>query len=109
MNGVDGICITKLDVLDGMSMLNICIGYSMDGKRVDLIPTGADAVARCTPIYETMPGWQTSTFGVKSYAELPANARAYLERIEQLTNVRIAMISTGPDREETILQQHPFK
>jgi len=109
LNGVDGICITKLDVLDGMSTLNICIGYSMDGKRVDLIPTGADAVARCTPIYETMPGWQTSTFGVKSYAELPANARAYLERIEQLTNVRIAMISTGPDREETILQQHPFK
>ena len=81
----------------------------MDGKRVDLIPTGADAVARCKPIYETLPGWQASTIGVKTYDALPANARAYLERIEQLTNVRIAMISTGPDREETILREHPFR
>src|SRR5690242_11260138 len=108
LNGVDGICITKLDVLDGISTLNVCVGYMMDGKRLDLIPTGADAVARCTPIYEALPGWQESTFGVKSYDALPANARAYLERIEQLTNVRIAMISTGPDREETILVHHPF-
>jgi len=92
-----------------MPTLNICVGYTMDGKRLDLIPTGADAVARCVPIYETMPGWQTSTFGAKTYAALPSNARAYLERIEQLTKVRIAMISTGPDREETILQQHPFR
>ena len=81
----------------------------MDEKRLDLIPTGADAVARCKPIYETMPGWQSSTFGVKSYEGLPPNARAYLERIEELTHVRIAMISTGPDREETILRKHPFK
>jgi adenylosuccinate synthase len=108
LNGVDGICITKLDVLDGMPALKICVGYTMDGKRVDLIPTGADAVARCVPIYETMPGWQTSTFGAKTYAALPSNARAYLERIEQLTKVRIGIISTGPDREETIVQQHPF-
>jgi adenylosuccinate synthase len=108
LNGVDGICITKLDVLDGISTLNICVGYIMDGKRLDLIPTGADAVARCTPIYETLPGWQESTFGVKSYDALPATARAYLERIEQLTGVRIAMISTGPDREETILRNHPL-
>ena len=108
LNGVDGMCITKLDVLDGMPTLKICVGYTMDGKRLDLIPTGADAVARCVPIYETLPGWQTSTFGAKTYDALPSNARAYLERIEQLTKVRIAMISTGPDREETILQQHPF-
>ena len=108
LNGVDGLCITKLDVLDGMETLHICIGYTMDGKRVDRIPTGADAVARCLPIYETMPGWQASTFGVKTYDALPANARAYLERIEQLTSVRIAMISTGPDREETILRHNPF-
>jgi adenylosuccinate synthase len=109
LNGVDGLCITKLDVLDGMQTLNICIGYTMDGKRIDRIPTGADAVARCLPIYETMPGWQASTLGVKTYDALPANARAYLERIEHLTNARIAMISTGPDREETILRHHPFK
>jgi len=108
LNGVDGMCITKLDVLDGMPTLKICVGYTMDGKRLDLIPTGAEAVARCVPIYETLPGWQTSTFGAKTYDALPSNARAYLERIEQLTKVRIAMISTGPDREETILQQHPF-
>jgi adenylosuccinate synthase len=108
LNGVDGVCITKLDVLDGMQTLNICIGYTMDGKRLDRIPTGADAVARCLPIYETLPGWQASTVGVKTYDALPANARAYLERIEQLTNVQIAMISTGPDREETIVQDHPF-
>ena len=108
LNGVDGVCITKLDVLDGISTLNVCVGYMMDGKRLDLIPTGADAVARCTPIYKTMPGWQESTVGVKSYDALPANARAYLERIEQLTSVRIAMISTGPDREETILRHHPL-
>jgi adenylosuccinate synthase len=109
LNGVDGMCITKLDVLDGMASLNICVGYSIDGKRLDLLPSGAEAVARCKPIYETMPGWQASTFGAKSYDALPANARAYLERVEQLTNVKIAMISTGPDREETILRQHPFR
>jgi adenylosuccinate synthase len=108
LNGVNGLCITKLDVLDGMQTLNICIGYTMDSVRLDRIPTGADAVARCRPIYETMPGWQASTVGVKTYGELPANARAYLERIEQLTKVQIAMISTGPDREETILRHHPF-
>jgi adenylosuccinate synthase len=109
LNGVNGLCITKLDVLDGMQTLNLCIGYTMDGKRLERIPTGADAVARCLPIYETMPGWQASTVGVKTYDALPATARAYLERIEQLTKVPIAMISTGPDREETILRHHPFE
>ncbi|TMG96897.1 MAG: adenylosuccinate synthase [Betaproteobacteria bacterium] len=108
LNGVDGLCITKLDVLDGMQTLNICTAYTMDGKRLDRIPTGADAVARCLPVYETVPGWQASTLGVKTYDALPPNARAYLERIEQLTNTQIAMISTGPDREETILRQNPF-
>src|SRR5207248_3166736 len=88
--------------------LKICVGYRVDGARVDLIPTGADAVARCEPIYESMPGWPLSTVGVKTYDQLPASARAYLERIEALTNVPIAMISTGPDREETILKQAIF-
>jgi adenylosuccinate synthase len=109
LNGVDGLCITKLDVLDGMRELCICTRYTMGGAPLDLIPTGADAVARCTPVYETLPGWHASTVGAKTFDALPASARAYLERIEQLTGVPIAMISTGPDREETILRHHPFE
>ena len=109
LNGVDGVCITKLDVLDTLPSLNICVGYTVDGEKLDLIPIGADAVANCKPIYETLPGWQSSTVGIATYDALPRNARAYLERIEQLTNVPIAMISTGPDREETILRHHPFE
>jgi len=109
INGVDGLCITKLDVLDGMPELRICIGYMMDGAKVDLIPTGADAVSRCIPIYETLPGWKDSTLGAQSFDALPANARSYLARVEALAGVPIAMVSTGPDREETILRHHPFK
>jgi adenylosuccinate synthase len=109
LNGVDGTCITKLDVLDGMHELRICVGYTVDGKPLDLIPTGADAVAKCRPVYEAMPGWRDSTYGAKSFDALPANARAYLSRIEQLTGVPIAMVSTGPDRSETILRTHPFQ
>ena len=108
LNGVDGLCITKLDVLDGMRELRICTHYTVNGSTVNLIPTGADAVARLTPVYETLPGWEESTVGVKAYDALPTNARAYLERIEKLTGVPIAMISTGPDRDETILIQQPF-
>jgi len=109
LNGVDGTCITKLDVLDGMPELKICIGYTVDGKPLDLIPTGADAVAKCTPVYEMLPGWRDSTVGAKSFDALPVNARAYLSRIEALTGVPIAMVSTGPDRTETILRTHPFQ
>jgi adenylosuccinate synthase len=109
LNGVDGLSITKLDVLDGMRELKICTRYVFDGAPLHLIPTGADAVARCTPVYETLPGWPESTVGVKSFDALPANARAYLNRIEALTGVSIAMVSTGPDRDETILRHHPFR
>ena len=84
-------------------------GWMMDGAKVDLIPTGADAVSRCIPIYETLPGWKDSTLGAQSFDALPANARSYLARVEALTGVPIAMVSTGPDREETILRHHPFK
>jgi adenylosuccinate synthase len=108
LNGVDGLCITKLDVLDGMSEIQLCTSYMKDGRTLDLIPTGAEAVAECMPVYETLPGWQDSTVGAKSFAALPANARAYLKRIEALTGVPIAMVSTGPDRDETILVHHPF-
>jgi len=108
LNGVDGLCITKLDVLDGMSEIQLCTSYMKNGRALDLIPTGAEAVAECRPVYETLPGWQDSTVGAKSFAALPANARAYLKRIEALTGVPIAMVSTGPDRDETILVHHPF-
>ena len=108
LNGVDGQCITKLDVLDGLPEIRICTHYDVDGVAVDLIPTGAEAVARCKPVYETMPGWTESTVGAKSFEALPAAARAYLHRIEALTGVPIAMVSTGPDRDETILIRHPF-
>ncbi len=108
LNGVDGQCITKLDVLDGFSEIRICTHYDIDGAAIDLIPTGAEAVARCKPVYETMPGWSESTVGAKSFADLPAAARAYLQRLEALTGVPIAIVSTGPDRDETILVRHPF-
>jgi adenylosuccinate synthase len=108
LNGVDGLCITKLDVLDGMGEIRLCTSYRKDGRVVDLIPTGAEAVAQCTPVYETLPGWKQSTVGAKSFAALPAAARDYLSRIEALTGAPIAMVSTGPDRDETILVHHPF-
>jgi hypothetical protein len=88
--------------------LNICTGYKLDGKVIDLLPIGADEVARCEPIYETMPGWSGTTFGVKRWEDLPANAQAYLNRLEVLCEVPIAIVSTGPERDETILKQHPF-
>jgi len=109
LNGVSGLCITKLDVLDGMPEIRLCTHYRVDGERVDLIPTGADAVARCEPVYETLPGWTDSTVGARSFDALPVAAREYLKRVEALTGVPIAMVSTGPDRSETILVQHPFE
>jgi adenylosuccinate synthase len=108
LNGVDGLCITKLDVLDGLPEVKIATGYLVNGEPLALLPSGADAVAECVPVYETLPGWSGSTVGVKTFDALPANARAYLERIEALAGVPIAMVSTGPDRTETILRRHPF-
>ena len=109
LNGVDGQCITKLDVLDTLPEVRICTRYTVDGVQVDRVPSGADAVARCTPVYETLPGWSESTVGARTFDELPAKARAYLRRIEALTGVPIAIVSTGPERDETILVHHPFK
>jgi len=108
LNGVDGLCITKLDVLDGMDEIRICTGYLANGKPLALLPSGADAVAECEPVYETLAGWRDSTVGVTTFDQLPPNARAYLQRIEALTGVPIAMVSTGADRDETILRHHPF-
>lgn len=108
INGVSGLCITKLDVLDGLGELNLCTGYMLDGQRIDLLPMGADEVVRCQPIYETLPGWRGTTFGAQTWDALPAEARAYLHRIEEICEVSIDVISTGPERDETILKRHPF-
>ena len=109
INGVSGLCVTKLDVLDGVEELKICTGYKLDGGFSDILPVGADDLARCEPQYETLPGWTTSTVGVKALDGLPATARAYLKRIEEVCAVPVDMISTGPDREETIVLRHPFE
>ena len=108
INGLSGLCITKLDVLDGLPELQLCTGYELDGKQLDVLPLGADDIARCRPIYETVPGWSESTAGLTSYEALPVNARLYLQRIEQSCGVPIHLISTGPDREHTIVLRHPF-
>jgi adenylosuccinate synthase len=108
INGVSGLCITKLDVLDGMDEVKLCTGYMVDGELSDLLPAGAEDTARCEPVYEDLPGWPDSTVGVRRFEDLPKNARVYLERIESLCEVSVDMISTGPDRAETIVRRHPF-
>jgi adenylosuccinate synthase len=108
INGVSGLCITKLDVLDGLKELMLCTGYDMDGEKLDILPMGADDIARCKPIYEVMEGWSDSTVGVTQYDKLPVNARLYLQRIEQVTGVPIHMVSTSPDRDHTIMMRHPY-
>ncbi len=108
INGVSGLCITKLDVMDGIETVRLCVGYKLNGQVVDLLPSGAEEVALCEPVFEDMPGWSESTFGVKKYEDLPANAKAYLKRLEEVCGAPVDMISTGPDREETIVLRHPF-
>ena len=109
INGVSGMCLTKLDVLDGLDSLKLCTGYKLHGKQVDIFPVGAEDAAACEPIYEEMPGWKYATVGAKSMDALPAAARAYVKRIEELVGVPVDMVSTGPDREETIVLRHPFE
>ena len=109
INGVSGLCVTKLDVLDGVEEVKLCTGYQIDGKLSDILPVGAEETARCVPVYETLPGWKESTVGVKEFDALPATARAYLKRIEEVCAVPVDMISTGPDRDQTIVLRHPFK
>ncbi len=108
INGVSGMCLTKLDVLDGLETLKLCTGYKLNGKVVDIFPVGAEEAAACEPIYEEMPGWTNPTVGAKTMDALPAEARAYIKRIEELVGVPVDMVSTGPDREETIVLRHPF-
>ncbi len=107
-NSVSGLCVTKLDVLDGLDSIQVCVGYQCGPERLDNAPLGAEALALCQPIYEELPGWRESTLGVRRYEELPATARAYLRRIEELSDTSIDMISTGPDRADTIVLRNPF-
>ncbi|MBZ0127577.1 MAG: adenylosuccinate synthase [Rhodobacteraceae bacterium] len=107
-SGVNGIALTKLDVLDGFETLKICTGYDLDGTMLDYLPTAADSQARCVPVYEDMPGWAESTEGARSWADLPANAIKYVKRIEELIDCPVALLSTSPERDDTILVTDPF-
>ena len=108
INGFSGLCITKLDVLDGFDTVRICTGYRCDGEVRDTSPGGAEALGRCEPLYEDLPGWQESTLGVREFNRLPPNARQYLRRIEELVGAPVDIISTGAEREDTIILRHPF-
>jgi adenylosuccinate synthase len=108
INSVSGMCITKLDVLDGMETVKICTAYDLDGARLSSPPILTDELARCRPILMELPGWQSSTVGLTEHGELPDNARRYLAKIEELSGLPIDLISTGPNRSETIVKRHPF-
>ncbi|MBK7263970.1 MAG: adenylosuccinate synthase [Rubrivivax sp.] len=109
INGVSGLCITKLDVLDGIDQIQVCVGYELGGQQIDILPLDADDIVACRPVYESLPGWRESTAGLTNWEQLPTNARRYLERIQQLIGAPIDMVSTGPDRVHTILLRHPFR
>ncbi|NUZ06202.1 adenylosuccinate synthase [Piscinibacter koreensis] len=108
INGISGLCITKLDVLDGLPEIQVCVGYDLHGEQIDILPLDPDDIAACRPIYDTFPGWTESTFGVTEWDRLPLNARRYLERVEGFIGAPIDMVSTGPDRDHTIVLRHPF-
>lgn len=108
-SGINGIALTKLDVLDGLAEIKVCVGYDLDGRRLDYLPAGQEAQAKVTPIYETIEGWQGSTAGARSWADLPAQAIKYVRLIEELIGAPVALLSTSPDRLDTILVQDPFQ
>lgn len=108
INSISGLCVTKLDVLDGMDAVCLCTGYRVDGQLCETLPSCVDPYTRLEPIYETLPGWAESTSGVTDYEDLPVNAKQFLGRLEQISGAELAIISTGPDREQTIILKHPF-
>ncbi len=108
INSVDGLCITKLDVLDGLDSIRICVGYRCDGEERTTPPVGAEAFATCEAVYEELEGWQESTLGITDFGDLPDNARSYLQRIERLVGVPVDIVSTGPERNANIVLRHPF-
>jgi len=109
INGISGLCITKLDVLDGLKEIKVCVGYELNGKRIDILPLDADDIVACKPIYDTFPGWAETTAGITEWDKLPVNARKYLERVQEFIGAPVDMVSTGPDRDHTILLRHPYK
>jgi adenylosuccinate synthase len=108
VNSVSGLCMTKLDVLDGLETVKVCTAYRVGGEETTALPAGAEALAICEPVYEELPGWSGSTAGITSFEQLPEAARSYLKRIEELAGVPVDIISTGPDRDETIILRHPY-
>ncbi|MDH5613164.1 MAG: adenylosuccinate synthase [Gammaproteobacteria bacterium] len=108
INSLTGLCITKLDVLDGLETLKLCTSYNYEGKKLELPPLGADAIEKCVPVYEEMPGWTETTEGIRDYDSLPENAKKYLTRMQEIVGVPVDIISTGPERDETIILNHPF-
>ena len=108
LNSISGICLTKLDVLDGLDKVGICTAYRLNGKITETAPLGADQYQQCEAVIEEMPGWQGTTAGVTDYAGLPENAKTYIKRLEELVGVKVTILSTGPDRDETIVLEHPF-
>ncbi len=109
INGISGLCVTKLDVLDGVETLQLGIGYTMNGNESDILPVGAEELAECEPVYEEIPGWSASTIGLTRFEQLPSEAQRYLRRIEEICEVPVDLISTGADREQTIVRRHPFE
>ena len=109
INGITGVALTKLDVLDGFDELKVCVGYKLNGEMYDRLPAGADAQARVEPVYESMEGWSGSTAGARSWMDLPAQAVKYVRRIEELIEAPVAILSTSPERDDVILMQDPFK
>ena len=108
MAGITGMALTKLDVLDGFEVLKICVGYEVNGKKISYFPADTESQIACVPIYEEMPGWSETTFGARSWADLPANAVKYIRRLEELTQIPVSLLSTSPEREDTILVKDPF-
>ena len=109
ISGIQGVCLTKLDVLDGLETLKICVGYTLHGKVLDYLPAGLRDQAACEPIYEEMPGWSETTQGTRAFADLPARAQAYVRRIEALIGAPVALLGTSPQRDDTIVMHDPFE
>ncbi|MGZ8266435.1 MAG: adenylosuccinate synthetase, partial [Burkholderiales bacterium] len=109
INGVSGLCVTKLDVLDGMEEVRLGVGYECQGVQSDILPFGAETLAECVPVYEALPGWSESTVGITRFEDLPGAAQAYLRRMQEVCGVPLDLVSTGPDRDQTIVRRHPFE
>jgi adenylosuccinate synthase len=108
-SGIDGIALTKLDILDGFEEIKVCVAYELDGRQIDTLPAGQAAQARVKPIYESIEGWTDSTAGARSWGQLPAQAIKYVRRIEELIGAPVAVLSTSPERDDTILVRNPFE